>query len=128
MSREKYNTEQSQIVLEGIKDFDGDFTIKQLEEKLQDRVGAATVYRQVKNLITEGKVKKQLINGEAHYIYIECEHDGHFNLLCKKCSKITHVECGCLKEFRNKILKDHNFEIDSKQLIISGYCEDCKNE
>lgn len=128
MSREKYNTEQSQIVLERIKDFEGDFTIKQLEEKLKDHVGAATVYRQVKALIAEGKVKKQLVDGEAHYCFIECEHDGHFNLLCKRCNKITHVECCCLEEFSNKILKDHNFEIDSKQLIISGYCKDCQNE
>lgn len=127
MSRERYNTEQLQIILEAIKTFEGNFTIKQLEEKLGERVGPATIYRQVKKLIAEGRIKKQLIDDETHYCYIQCEHDDHFNLLCKKCGKIQHVECGCLADFSAKISKEHNFLIDSK-LIISGLCEECANE
>ena len=127
MSRVRYNTEQLQIILEAIKTFDGNFTIKQLEEKLGERVGPATIYRQVKKLIAEGRIKKQLIDDETHYCYIQCENDDHFNLLCKKCGKIQHVECGCLADFSVKISKEHNFLIDSK-LIISGLCEECANE
>jgi Fur family ferric uptake transcriptional regulator len=129
MSREKYNTEQSALVLEAIRGFDGNFEIKQIEEVLKDRVGAATIYRQIKKLSDEGKVKKQLIGETNYYCYIgDCDNEKHFNLLCRSCGKMQHTDCDCLENFRKEIAKDHGFEIDNDHLIISGYCKECKNE
>ena len=126
MSRETYNTEQAALVLEAVKEFDGYFEIKQLEEKLKDRVGPATVYRQIKKLCNEGKVKKQLIDESYNYCYLgDCDNEKHFNLSCKKCGKIQHIDCDCLEEFCSDILKNHKFQIDNKNLIINGICEEC---
>ena len=127
MSRGRYNTEQLSQILDVIKSFQGNFEIKQVEEKLINRVGPATIYRQIRKLIEEGKIKKQLIDGVNYYCYVgECENENHFNLLCKSCGKIQHAECNCLDKFCKEIAKEHGFEIDNDHLIIKGYCKECK--
>ena len=129
MSRDKYNTEQATLILNAVKAQGGNFDIKQIEESLKDQVGPATVYRQIKKLCQEGKVKKQLINGIKFYCYVgDCEHEKHFNLLCKNCGKLQHVDCDCLDKFCDKISKNHDFEVDSNQIIITGICKECKDD
>ena len=129
MSRESYNTEQASLVLSTIKAYEGNFTIKDLEEELEQKVGPATIYRQIKKLCDEGKVKKQLIEGNNYYCYVgDCSEKNHFNLLCKDCGRITHVDCECLKSFCEQIKREHNFEIDNNKLIITGYCDECQEK
>ena len=60
MSRnETYKTRQKELVLDVIKNFKNDFTIKEIYEKLNQNVGLTTIYRTISKLVEEGKIKNQ---------------------------------------------------------------------
>jgi len=129
MSRERYTTKQSKIVLDAIRKKKSNFSIAELEEELKDQAGSATIYRQIKKLIEDGEVKKQDANDESSYYYVgSCKNDEHFYLLCEECGKLKHEDCECLTDFYQKILGEHNFEINHKNLIIPGKCQKCKEK
>ena len=61
MSRnETYKTRQKELVLDVIKNFKNDFTIKEIYEKLNQNVGLTTIYRTISKLVEEGKIKKSI--------------------------------------------------------------------
>ena len=128
MSRnETYKTRQKELVLDVIKNFKNDFTIKEIYEKLNQNVGLTTIYRIVSKLVEEGKIKKSIdYNNVVHYQYLdECQCDNHFYLKCDKCGSITHVDCDCINDFTNHVLKNHSFKVDDVNIIIKGICRKC---
>ena len=128
MSRnETYKTRQKELVLDVIKNFKNDFTIKEIYEKLNQNVGLTTIYRIVSKLVEEGKIKKSIdYNNVVHYQYLdECQCDNHFYLKCDKCGSITHVDCDCINDFTNHVLKNHSFKVDNVNIIIKGICKKC---
>ena len=53
MSRnETYKTKQKELILDVIKSFKNDFTIKEIYEKLNQNFGLATIYRTMPILLT----------------------------------------------------------------------------
>ena len=53
MSRnETYKTKQKELILDVIKSFKNDFTIKEIYEKLNQNVGLTTIYRTIPILLT----------------------------------------------------------------------------
>lgn len=53
MSRnETYKTKQKELILDVIKSFKNDFTIKEIYEKLNQNVGLTTIYRTMLILLT----------------------------------------------------------------------------
>ena len=53
MSRnETYKTKQKELILDVIKSFKNDFTIKEIYEKLTQNVGLTTIYRTMPILLT----------------------------------------------------------------------------
>ena len=53
MSRnETYKTKQKELILDVIKSFKNDFTIKEIYEKLNQNVGLTTIYRTMPILLT----------------------------------------------------------------------------
>lgn len=128
MSRnETYKTRQKELILDVIKNFKNDFTIKEIYEKLNQNVGLTTIYRIVSKLVEEGKIKKSIdYNNVVHYQYLdECQCDNHFYLKCDKCGSITHVDCDCINDFTNHVLKNHSFKVDNVNIIIKGICKKC---
>ena len=129
MSRNiKYNTKQKEIILKIIKKQNKEFQIKDIYEKAQDNIGLTTIYRLIDNLTKENIIKKTIgKDGKNYYQYLEkCQEENHFYLKCNKCKKITHIDCDCIKELSEHILKKHKFNTDKKNIIISGICEKCR--
>ena len=128
MSRnETYKTRQKELVLDVIKNFKNDFTIKEIYEKLNQNVGLTTIYRTISKLGAEGKIQKSIdYNNVVPYQYLdECQCDNHFYLTCDKCGSITHVNCDCINDFTNHVLKNHSFKVDNVNIIIKGICKKC---
>lgn len=120
MSRnETYKTRQKELILDVIKNFKNDFTIKEIYEKLNQNVGLTTIYRTISKLVEEGKIKKSIdYNNVVHYQYLdECQ--------CDKCGSITHVDCDCINDFTNHVLKNYSFKVDNVNIIIKGICKKC---
>ena len=95
-------------------------------------VGTATIYRQLDQLVTDGTIRKYIIDSRtgACYEYLpdsgECHR--HFHLKCIQCEKLYHVACEHLTELEEHILEHHGFQIDQSKTVLYGVCETCRKE
>ena len=123
-----YSTKQKEMIINIIKTKDKEFTIKDIYEELEDKVGLTTVYRLVDKLVLEGLIKKNISNDNTvTYEYLEkCDEHNHFYLKCEKCKKIEHVDCDCINELYNHINKNHKFKLNKENIVINGICQNCE--
>ena len=121
-----YNTKQKDLILETIKKYDKEFTIKDIYNRLGNKIGLTTIYRLVDKLVEEKRINKTIgQDNVTYYQYLEeCDHDNHFYLKCDKCGSIKHIDCECIEDLSNHIFKEHNFTSD-KNIVISGLCGKC---
>ena len=127
MKRNSYDTKQKELILEIIKNKKGEFTIKDLYNELNGKVGLTTIYRLVDSLAKDGILNKSIgKNNSAYYIYCEeCECNNHFYLKCDSCGKMCHVDCDCINDLSNHIDKNHKFKLNKEHIIINGICDKC---
>lgn len=126
MKRNSYSTKQKETILEIIKNEKDEFTIKELYSKVNGKVGLTTIYRLVDELVSKGMLNKSIgVDNNAHYLYSECENKNHFYLKCDKCGKMVHVDCDCITDLSNHIIKNHKFKLNSNHIIINGICDNC---
>lgn len=125
---ESYTTKQKDTILEFIIHQTSEFTIKDVYDELKGKVGLTTIYRLVDKLVIDNKLKKFIsANNITYYQYLEeCDKDNHFYLKCTNCKKMIHVDCECIKNLSNHILKNHKFNLSNENIIISGVCDKCK--
>ena len=132
MARDTYNTKTKEIVDNEIKLFKNGFTIKALKESLDNKkikIGLTTIYRSLERLENEGIVKKYFDeNNVAHFKYVnDCNSQRHFYLKCEKCGVIYHIDCSCIDDLSLHIFKQHKFSIDTRNIILTGLCNNCKS-
>ena len=46
---------------------------------------------------------------------------------CKKCGKLTHLDCDFLSGFEKHIMEHHGFSLEYSGSILYGICKDCRN-
>ena len=130
MKRENYHTKQKEEILDVIRKQNNEFTVKDIYEALNLKIGLTTIYRYVDKLVKKGILKK-LINKDntIYYQYLEtCLEENHFYLKCEKCGHLTHIDCDCIEELTSHIKTKHHFKPDKENIIIYGYCEHCLGE
>jgi Fur family ferric uptake transcriptional regulator len=81
----------------------------------------ATVYRTVKDLVTEGWILPVKLPGEADR-YEVAELDDHYHFKCSTCSKVFDIHDRIKK---NNLHVPRNFVIEKYDLILYGQCSDC---
>ena len=123
-----YNTKQKELILNIIKKQNKEFCIKDIYNIIKNKVGLTTVYRLIDKLVEDGIITKTIgKDNKTKYQYLEkCEENNHFYLKCKKCKNLEHVDCDCIKDLSNHILKTHKFTADNENIIINGICENCQ--
>lgn len=95
-------------------------------------VGTTTVYRQLEQLVQEGKVKKYIIDESSgacfEYIGDEAVADvpSCYHLKCERCGKLIHLECEEITEFEHHITAHHGFRIDPARTVFYGICSQCQ--
>ena len=121
-----YNTKQKDLILEIVEKQKHDFTIKDIYDSLNGSVGLTTIYRLIDKLIEEGLVNKYIDKNKTYYQYLsKCEEENHFFLRCNKCGSLVHIDCDCIQDLSNHILKEHKFKPDKEHIIINGMCDKC---
>ncbi len=123
-----YNTKQKELILEIIKKQKKEFTVKDIYNEAKNKTGLTTVYRLIDKLVEENIITKTIEkDNKTKYQYLEkCSQNNHFYLKCRNCKTLEHVDCDCIKELSNHILKNHSFTPDNENLIINGLCEKCQ--
>lgn len=130
--RNNYNTKSKNLIDEEIINFPNGFTIKELFNRLKEKgnnIGLTTIYRRIIKLEEDGIIKKYFDeNNVSKYKYVnDCLSQRHFYLKCIKCEKMIHIDCECIDEFYNHVLKSHKFYLNIKNNIFLGLCNSCKN-
>lgn len=127
MRNSSYKTQQKDIILGIIKKQKHEFTIKDIYESIKEEVGLTTIYRSVDKLVEEGRLNKTISSDNTtYYQYLEeCNEENHFYLKCDKCGNLIHVDCDCIEELTNHILKNHKFKPNKNHIIIEGICNNC---
>lgn len=128
-----YNTKQREMILNYlIENKNQAITAEDIinySNKICEKIGKATVYRHLNNLVENNIIKKFILedNKCSCYQYIDgkkCEE--HYHLKCKNCNKIIHLDCDEFKNIQKHISKEHDFEIDSIKTVFYGLCKNCK--
>ncbi|MBR6133580.1 MAG: transcriptional repressor [Bacilli bacterium] len=123
---ESYNTKQKDLILNVLKNKKKEFTVKDIYNELDNKVGLTTIYRLVDKLVLENRINKSIKNNIVYYQYLEdCNEENHFYLKCDKCGSLVHIDCDCIIELSNHIFKEHNFRPNREKIIISGICSNC---
>lgn len=127
MKKQTYNTKQRTLILDLLKKYDREFTVKEIYENISDTCGLTTVYRVIDKLFEDGLIKKIVgENGSIYYQYLDnCSHENHFYLKCNNCGKLIHIDCDCIVDLKKHILDEHKFSLLSKNIIIDGLCSNC---
>ena len=97
-----------------------------------EAIGTTTVYRQLEELLAEGRIKKYVIdeNSSACYEYLGagCEQPDAYHLKCEKCGRLIHLECDEITAFEAHIAAHHKFTVDRSRTVFYGICEECSSD
>ena len=95
------------------------------------KIGTATVYRQLEEMVSEGRLKKYTIDESVSACF---EYAGdpdstpavlHYHLKCEKCGRLFHLDCDEITEFERHIASHHGFTIDPMRTVFYGICASC---
>lgn len=124
-----YQTRQGKALIEYLQTLGSrHVSAQEIAENLPERIGTATIYRQLEKLVEQGLVQKYVNDGApACYQYIGGEEGcrTHFHLKCMKCGTLIHLDCDEMNSLSNHILAAHGFLPDPTRSAIYGTCGDC---
>jgi len=125
-----YRTKQKEMILNCLKNNKRHMTAEEIYIELStngNKVGIATVYRNLAVLVEESKIKRFNITNTACYQYIENSEKckSHYHLKCTKCNRLYHVESPELERISNIIGENNQFCIDMQKIILYGKCKEC---
>tara|TARA_Y100000310_G_scaffold316125_1_gene367509 strand:+ start:345 stop:716 length:372 start_codon:yes stop_codon:yes gene_type:complete len=114
-------TSQKKIIGEEVKRMHSFFDAEKLYKKVVEKnkkIGIATVYRFLKNLIEEGKIHAYSCNRKTIYSFNIRSHC-HFN--CENCGNVEHINLKKVDFIQNVVKGDIcHFQID-----VTGVCFTC---
>ena len=119
----KRNTKQRQVIRKVIETEARPLTVGEVLELSQidlPSLGQATVYRALKDLVTEGWLEAISVAGTSRYERADQGHHHHFH--CHSCDKTFDIP-GCIGDLKS--LVPEAFKILAHELTIFGMCRTC---
>lgn len=130
----EYRTRQRELILDCLRENrERHLNIAEITEILREkgeRVGQTTVYRTLERLADEGIAHKYSVAGEnlgACYQFAD-DCRGCYHLVCSKCGKLIHIECGFMDELAGHIYTEHRFTLDPFKTVLYGVCGECSEK
>ena len=115
-------TKQKELLNEEVKHMDSFFTAEDVFAKINKKdkkLGIATIYRFLRNLVDTGQIHSYICNRKTIY---SLDKESHCHFTCEKCKKVSHIEINSLDFIKNRI----NGSICHFQIDVFGTCSDCK--
>jgi Fur family ferric uptake transcriptional regulator len=95
-------------------------------QKVNSKIGYATVYRTLKLLLDSGlAAERKFEDGQTRYEHADPE-EHHDHLICLSCGDILEFEEERIEALQNEVAKKFGFEVVNHNLELYGYCEKCK--
>lgn len=131
-SKKTYQTEQKRQLLRFLqenktKQYTIDEMISHMEQ--EHMPGKSTVYRLIKQLVEEGKVKRCNKNNSRQFVYQLLDGEAcslHFHMQCENCGRLFHMEEEETKQVQNLLHIKENFHLDISRSLLLGICATCK--
>lgn len=129
-TRGKRVTEQRRLIVEQVfshhDHFDADELMRHLAELIaQRKVSRPTVYRTLGELVEAGMLRTMSLGGRSVY-----EHDygypRHDHLYCQVCNTLIEFQSDALIELRDKVARQHDFQVRGHRMFVSGICRRCR--
>ena len=114
-------TKQKKLLQEEVEKFTAFFNAEELYHKVSRRcqkIGIATVYRFLKNLVDQHQLHSFSCTGKTIY---SLNLDNHCHFICQKCGNLEHLEIKKV-DFLPKNCKN---KICHCQIDLTGTCEKC---
>ena len=123
------NTRQKDAIRTELRDCNGFISAQELHRRLEDageKVGLATVYRQLNALADAGEADTVRLDGQQ--LFRLCGDDGHHHhLVCRKCGRTVEIEPPSESWLRG-IADRHGFTVERHTLEVFGLCPECRGE
>ena len=133
LSDKRYNTRRKAEVLEYLSQRRGEHvTAAEIRGHFLSRgenIGAATIYRQLDHLVSEGMVHKYALDegSAACFEYApggKCA-EGCFHCKCVSCGRLIHLHCHELQQVGGHLAAHHGFHLDFPRTVLYGLCGSC---
>lgn len=137
MSDEKQNrnTRQKSLILRYIRERqDSHVRAEDIISDLnanEEQVGKTTVYRVLKTLEAEGKIRKYTLSEKSPACYQysgshpECRY--HYHLMCSQCGKLIHFNSVLMEQVAEEIMEKEDFTVDESKTVFYGCCSECRS-
>lgn len=89
-----------------------------------DKVGLATVYRNLQAMAAEGEID-MLRTDEGEAVYRACSTGHHHHLVCRECGRTVEVEGAAVEAWAARVSAEHGFTEVRHTLEIFGTCATC---
>jgi Fur family ferric uptake transcriptional regulator len=129
-SRGKRITRQRRWIVEQVfshhDHFDADELMTHLAEQIAHReLSRPTIYRTLGELVAAGLLRKMTLSGRSVF-----EHDygypSHDHLYCQQCNRLIEFRSDALERLRNRVARDHDFEVLGHRMFVTGTCSACR--
>ena len=89
-----------------------------------DKVGLATVYRNLQAMAADGEID-MLRTDEGEAVYRACSTGHHHHLVCRVCGRTVEVEGPTVEAWATRVSAEHGFTDVRHTLEIFGTCPTC---
>lgn len=125
------STRQRSDIIKTFLKSNGHLSVEDLHhmvQKINPRIGYATVYRTLKLLTESGlAAERRFDDGYTRYERLSPE-EHHDHLICLNCGDIVEFEDQRIEELQDEVADKHGFRVVSHNLEMYGYCKECKGD
>ena len=89
-----------------------------------DKVGLATVYRNLQAMAADGEID-MLRTDDGEAVYRACSTGHHHHLVCRDCGRTVEVEGPTVEAWATRVSAEHGFTDVHHTLEIFGTCAGC---
>ncbi|WP_457678851.1 Fur family transcriptional regulator [Thermovibrio sp.] len=122
--KRKRNTKQKAVVYQIVLDSNDHPTAEKIYERAKKElptISLGTVYRILKDLSLEGRIKEIVVDKQSHF---EGRTDLHHHFICRKCGKIEDVETPMCRYTCRKI-ENKGYVVEDIEYKFYGLCNKC---
>jgi Fur family ferric uptake transcriptional regulator len=90
------------------------------------RMGFATVYRNLKHLVACGLAREVDMGDSCLYFEKTLENEHHDHLICDHCGSVVEFLNPQIERLQEKVALQYGYEITRHRLLLYGVCQNCQ--
>ncbi|MCH9815786.1 MAG: transcriptional repressor [Actinomycetia bacterium] len=91
-----------------------------------ERVGLATVYRNLAKLVDSGEVDTRM-RPDGETLYRLCNPTHHHHLVCRNCGRTVEIRSNVIEQWAQEVTKAQGYTAQEHQLELTGLCPACQS-